>query len=205
MKYLIKRIHRKITGDMVWLFEDVALKGAMGTYTNYYDRQTLRKIVAPLDIRSACEIGCGYGRLTMVLKEFANSVVGFERDIGLCGMPGSYFPDIKFTKVTSIDNLTGNFDLTMTHTLLQHLTDDFCRKVLEEAKRISNRYILLNEKTEPINVTKNVSNGKQFISRARPVDIYTEYMKPYRFISVHKRLGVTNPHTNIRFMLFEKR
>jgi 2-polyprenyl-3-methyl-5-hydroxy-6-metoxy-1,4-benzoquinol methylase len=128
----------------------------------------------------------------MVLQEFFKKVVGFEREPYLVNIASTLLPAIDFCRVESLDKLNaagkGQFDFVMTCTVLQHLTDDFCKKVLEEIKRLSHKgHILLIEKNFPNMVTENIIDGNAFISRARPVDTYAQWMKPYNLISVSER------------------
>jgi len=147
-------------------------------------------------------VGCGYGRLTMVLKEFAQKVAGFEREKNLVDIARPLLPAIEFYHVESLDKISESgmqpFDFTMTCTVLQHLTDDFCQKVIEEIKRIApNGHVLLIEKTEPIAITTNIKDGASFISRDRAIETYTRLMSPFRLVATAKRLvepTYYNPH-----------
>ena len=201
---LLYKVYRKTLGRcfnkdtrMVWTVKGVSdATGPMDNVRNYLERRTIRSILGPLSkqypIASACEVGCGYGRIIMVLQEFSQKVVGFEREAHLLDVARPLLPTIEFCQINSLDQLTtlrkGNFDLAMTCTVLQHLTDEFCQKVLEEVKTLAPKgHILLIEKTTPIMTTENTSDGNAFLSRARSVDIYTEWMKPYVLVSTTKR------------------
>ena len=199
IKSLLIKIRRRFWGRyfdknarMSWSVDNVVdASGPTYNIRNYLERQTIRSILSDLKtdkISSACEVGCGYGRIIMVLKEFADNVVGFEREPHLLRIAQSLLPDIVFHNCRSLDQISqagkGPFDLVMTSTVLQHLTDDFCGKVIEELKKISPRgYVLLYEKTESISVTKEFSDGNKFISRARSVKTYEKMMGPY---TLHK-------------------
>src|SRR2546426_127285 len=51
---------------------------------NYLEQKAIRTVLSELTLHQqvsrACEIGCGYGRVIMVLREFAEVVKGFERE-----------------------------------------------------------------------------------------------------------------------------
>lgn len=203
LKALFIKIRRKTWGKLrdrrsrlIWTAKEVSdAHGPAANVRDYRERQAIRFALAGAiknKVVSACEIGCGYGRLTMVLEEFASKVVGFEREAYLVDIGRPLLPAVDFVRVDSLAKLSGlgkgPFGLVMTCTVLQHLTDIFCREVLEEIKAIAPKgYVLLVEKTEAVSVTANTEDGNSFISRARDVERYAEWMKPYKLISVAKR------------------
>ncbi len=204
-KCMLVKIRRKLWGRFadkntrfVWTINTVSdVDGPAANVRNYIERQTIRSLLRDIKgqdlLRSACEIGCGYGRLTMVLKEFAKNVSGFEREKHLVDLAQRLLPDIKFYQVDGINNIDPNkvgfFDLVMVCAVLQHLTDEYCRSVISTMKKLTpDGYILIIEKTEAISVTENVTKGNEFISRARPVELYEEWMKPYALIKKKERV-----------------
>lgn len=204
LKALCLKLHRRTLArcfngkeKMFWTVSAVSPGEApAANVRNHLERQTIRSILRTIDkkypLTAACEVGCGYGRLIMVLQEFFKKVVGFEREPHLVNIAGTLLPKIEFCRVESLDKLNaaekGQFDFVMTCTVLQHLTDDFCKKVLEEVKRLAPKgHILLIEKTVSNMVTDNTTDGEAFISRARSVDTYAQWMKPYSMISVSER------------------
>ena len=171
--------------------------GPADNVRNYMDRQTIRSILAKVNsqypIRTACEVGCGYGRVTMVLGEFAEKVVGFERESHLVEMARSLLPAMTIRRVDSLDTIRDldrcHFDFVMTCTVLQHLNDDFCASVLEEMKRLAPEgHVLIIEKTEDIGTTRNTQDGNSFLSRARSPQTYGKWMEPYKLVSVSNRV-----------------
>lgn len=191
---------------MIWDIGSVSdVAGPVDNVRNYIERRNLRSILKELSaihpIKSTCEVGCGYGRITMVLKEFADHVVGFEREPHLATLAQSLLPEIEICRCDSLDQISkmgkGPFDFIMTWTVLQHLTDDFCLKVIEEIKKLApNGYVLLTEKNDAIRVTENNKDDRCFISRARPVEVYKEWMKPFVLVKATERIlepGYPNP------------
>lgn len=169
--------------------------GPAANVRNYLERRALRSLLARAAggkrLGRVCEVGCGYGRLIMTFKEFADEVVGFEREPGLVKIARALLPDISFVAVESLDKLPdpGPFDLAMTCTVQQHLTDDTARRVCAELKRLVPRgHVLLIEKTEDISTTENATDEASFISRARTVEMYSEYMAPYRLVHSEPRM-----------------
>lgn len=221
LEAIILKIRRRTWGKifdkgsrLVWTPEMVS--DAVGPFANvrdYRERRTIRlilnKVRQDYPINSASEVGCGYGRLIMVLEEYAGRVVGFEREAHLLEIAKELLAKIDFCKVDSLDNLSslgkGEFDFVMTCTVLQHLTDALCRSVLGEIKLIAPKgHVLLIEKVEDNFTTKNVTDGNSFISRARSKEIYCQWMAPYKLVSVSKRVvepGYINPNVG-ECMLF---
>src|SRR3972149_6843132 len=89
LKSLIVKIRRKLFGKILhsddrfmWTMTSVsdAIETPTENVRNYLERKTIRNILKEItkeeQIISACEIGCGYGRVIMVIKEFAQKVIG---------------------------------------------------------------------------------------------------------------------------------
>src|SRR5262249_294059 len=70
---------------------------------NYWEHRLVREAVrlaaAHWPIRVAYDFGAGYGRMARVLAEFAERVVGFERDRGLVALGKDLNPDIDFVRI----------------------------------------------------------------------------------------------------------
>lgn len=181
------------TSRLVWTVTAVSdATGPTDNVRNYMERKTVRSILSGLSgnypIKAAGEVACGYGRIIMVLKEFSEKVVGFEREEHLLTIARHLLPDIDFCRCESLDQIGAiserQFDFMMTNTVLQHLNDDFCGRVLAEMKKLCPEgHILLAEKTESISVSTNQTDGTQFISRARTVEAYQRYMAPFVLVS----------------------
>lgn len=170
-------------------------EGPAANVCNYLERRTLRSLLTRISggnrLNRACEVGCGYGRIVMTLKEFADEAVGFEREPQLVKIARALLPDVNIVQIESLDKLPdpGPFDFAMTCTVLQHLTDEHARRVCAELKRlVPNGHVLIIEKTEAISVTENTTDEASFISRARSVDTYADYMAPYRLVHTQPRV-----------------
>lgn len=203
MKALWVKLRRKLVGRwadrgarFVWTTTTVSdAYGPADNVRNYLERRTMRAILAELSrkrpLKRACEIGCGYGRVIMVLKEFAEYVKGFERERHLVDIAHSLLPEVEFECVDSLTNIEDktSYDLVMTSTVLQHLTDTDAREVCKVMKRLAPAgHILCVEKTENIATTANTEDGTRFISQARPVEIYADFMHPFRLVCVQNRV-----------------
>jgi protein-L-isoaspartate O-methyltransferase len=221
LKSLLLKLRRRLWGRftdkssrMIWTLDSVSdASGPAANVRNYLEANTLRcmlrEVTKHYQINSACEVGCGYGRLTMVLKEFAGKVVGFERERHLLEAGRALLPSIEFREVNTLTDISSrkgeHFDLVMICTVLQHLTDDFCKAVIDEIKKICPKgHVIIIEKTEAIAVTENTENGDSFLSRARSVEAYEGMMRPFNLISVQDRMlepGYHNPRPG-KCMLF---
>jgi SAM-dependent methyltransferase len=181
---------------MTWTAMGVSdADGPTANVRNYIERRTIRSLLARASggkkFKRACEAGCGYGRLVMTLKEFSEEAVGFEREPQLVEIARTLLPDVKIVKVESLDKLPdpGPFELAMIVTVLQHLTDERAKGVCAELKRLAaNGHVLLIEKTEAIAVTDNRTDESQFISRARSVETYSQWMAPFKLVHSEPRL-----------------
>lgn len=208
LKTLLRKIKRRILLSlgisppetrMVWNIAAVSdADGATANVRNYIEQLTLRRILKEFyggkTLKRACEIGCGYGRVIMVLKEFADQVKGFEREPELVETAAALLPDVEFERIETITNIpdTEPFDFAMTSTILQHLTDDDARGACRELRRmVPAGYVLLIEKTEEYRVSENQTDGTQFLSRARPVETYEEFMAPYKLVKTYERVVET--------------
>lgn len=220
VKALLLKFRRRLIGRwadrrsrFVWTLNAVSdAYGPADNVRNYLDRRTIRTILAELPrtrpLRHACEVGCGYGRLIMVLSEFASHVKGFEREPHLVEIGRRLLPHVTFERVDALTLITDNtsYDLAMTCTVLQHLTDADARDACAVLKRLApDGYVLLIEKTAAIGTTANAEDGAQFLSRARSVETYQKMMDPFRLVLVRDRVvepTYFNP-TPGKCMLFE--
>lgn len=181
---------------MVWTVSTVSdAHGPDASVRDYLERKTIRSVLTELTqrhkITRACEIGCGYGRVIMVLKEFAEAVKGFEREPHLVEVARSLLPDIQVERVESLARIedASPYDLVMTCTVLQHLTDVDALELCGIMKRLApSGHVLCIEKTAAISTTANQDDGRRFISRARSVSDYRAFMEPYVLVSVQDRV-----------------
>lgn len=203
LKSLAVKIRRRLLGPvldrnarMVWTRDAVSdADGPAAAVRNYLEHETIRRILREITggakLRRACELGCGYGRVIMVLQEFAEVTKGFEREEELVRIARSLQPGVTFECVPALTKvpIDDQYDLAMICTVLQHLTDDEARRVCEVMRGLAPRgHVLIIEKTEPYLITENTTDGKQFLSRARTVETYQSFMQPFRLSSVTDRV-----------------
>ncbi len=209
LKCLFMKICRRLLpgqgGRLVWTVTAVSdASGPAANVRNYLEQKTLRQIlteIAPKQkLARAWEIGCGYGRIIMVLREFADYVKGFEREGHLVNIARTLLPDIDFQCVAALTEISAEepYDFVFTCTVLQHLTDEEARRVCDVMKRLAPLgHILLIEKVEPLEITANVADGTKFISRGRTVDTYGDYLSPFKLVMSRERI-VEPTHANPR-------
>ena len=104
-------------------------------------RQFIHDIKTPRDHwRHGAEFGCGYGRMAPVLTEFCTKVTAYERDQELASIAQQAIGEmVHVNRVESLERVhavpDGGFDLILTYTVLQHMPDDECSRVMAEIKR----------------------------------------------------------------------
>lgn len=193
---LLRKIKRRLFSSigvhvpeqrMQWSVGDVSdADGPAANVRNYIEQSKLREILQVVSggrrLDRACEVGCGYGRVTMILKEFADHVKGFEREAHLVAAARPLLPDIEFQQIADITTIPDidSYDFAMISAVLQHLNDKDARAVCGELKRLASKgHVLLIEKTEANRVTENQTEGAEFLSRAREISVYEDYMAPF--------------------------
>jgi SAM-dependent methyltransferase len=171
-----------------WRFEEVSdISGPASALRNYREQSGVRRCLeaaareAP--IRAAADVGCGYGRLTPVLSEFAARVEGFEREETLLAEARRLQPDVVWTAITDLGSLPapgGAFDFAMTFTVLQHCDDAAARRAVAELLRIAaGGWILLIEETDP-EVGSELAADFPGGTRGRAVATWERWMSPWR-------------------------
>jgi SAM-dependent methyltransferase len=204
-----------VTARHVWSVEQVAdAVGPAANVRNYLEQRDLRRCLAKAatlaPIRRAADVGCGYGRLTMVLTELAEEVVGFEREAAFVEQAARLLPSVRFVRVESLGSLpreTGSVDFAMTFTVLQHLRDAEAREMVAEVKRIAEGgVVLLTEETDPALADGGGPGGSPSTGRTtgRPEAVYAEWMRPFeRVLSFPREIEPGYPRRDVgTYMLF---
>jgi SAM-dependent methyltransferase len=189
-----------------WTFEEVVdvtyPAFALRTYLEQRDvRSYFSRISSNQRIGSACEIGCGFGRMTVVLSEFASHVVGFERQPEFVDEARRLHPDIEIHRINSLDTLpvaNGAFDVVLTFTVLQHLIDAAAVRAIGEIKRIlrPSGFVLLCEETDTNHLAGDLTDEHGRCTIGRSVTKYTDLFAPTG-LSPHRR-AESNPAIHAR-------
>jgi SAM-dependent methyltransferase len=167
-----------------WTLAEVAdVMGPSANVRNYLEQRDVRRCLTTArqrrPIARACDVGCGYGRLTMVLSEFAEDVSGFEREPAFVEIAQRLRPAITFHQVDTLEHLPrpdASIDFAMIFTVLQHMPDANARAVVEEIKRIARGGIVLV--TEETDVSLRDAEGVG-VTVGRSVGTYAEWMAPF--------------------------
>jgi SAM-dependent methyltransferase len=182
--------------DVRWTENDICDVGSAELIIRtYIEHSDLRIYLASLDgggiLTSACDVGAGYGRMSLVLKEFFSTVVAFEREGSLVAKASYLLPAVQFRKITSLDSLPaqdGEFDFALSFTVLQHLTDKLARSALTEIIRVvrPGGYLLLCEETDDSHTENQIVNPHvDFIGRS--IETYKEWAAPLYLVSTSAR------------------
>ena len=198
-----------------WTVSEVSdVSGPPALLRNYLEQQDLRHCLRAAakakPLRTGADVGCGYGRLTLVLSEFASeAVVGFEREPALLRQARALMPGIEFRETPSLDRLPADeaaFDFVMTFTVLQHMREPDALAVIRELKRVSSGFALLVEETDPSFVDGDPAPEGTGITVGREESTYAGWMEPWPMIlSFPRRIEPGYPRADVgHFMLFAK-
>lgn len=162
-------------------------------------------------INTAAEFGCGYGRMTQVLTEFASKVVGLEREQSFVNEAVALIPDVTFIQVNDLASkiLDGDtFDVIITFTFLQHLIDYEAQKVIKEMSRClkTDGHILICEETDDTHIYGNINDPLGRCTIGRTVEKYCEYFNPLVLeFTAPRRIEPGYPRKNTgTYMIFSK-
>lgn len=197
-----------------WRFHEVSdIGGPASSLRNYLEQRDVRRClgaaVQERPISTAADVGCGYGRLTTVLTEFAGRVVGFEREEGLLEEARRLQPGIEWLPIEDLAVLPvpdGAIDFAMTFTVLQHVDDETARRVVEELRRIAaGGFLLLVEETDPSLGAEFPPDWAGGMTRGRAVATYEAWMAPWRLtLSFPRRIEPGYPRGDVgTYMLFK--
>lgn len=151
---------------------------------------------------NALELGCGYGRNFNVLEKFADTVTGLERDPELLKIAQDLNPKCRVLPFNSL-LLPDYYDLILTFTFLQHLSDEEMNFAISRIHRVARprAIIVVVEETDPSKSAKE--------STARRVEEYLKQFKkhgPIELIKLKERiLEPTFPDRHSgHYMVFRK-
>ena len=179
----------------------------------YLEQRDVRELCASLELAlplaSACDIGCGFGRLTPVLTEFAERVVGFERETGLLSVARSLQPSIDFRPIDSLRRLPADrsaFNLGLVFTVLQHVPEPEVRDVIDELRRIvaPDGHLLLCEETDATLEAGDRTEAHLGYTCGRPVTTYETWLAPWTLVATRRRsIEPDYPRSDVgTYMLF---
>jgi len=174
----------------------VDVDGPRAMLRTYLEQRDVRALCASIGsaipLASACDIGCGFGRLTPVLTEFAEHVVGFERETGLLNVARSLQPSIDFRPIESLRRLPADpvsFNLGLVFTVLQHVPEPEVTAVIDELRRIvrPDGHLLLCEETDATLEAGDRSAAHLGYTCGRPVTTYETWLAPWTLAATRRR------------------
>ena len=178
-----------------------ALTGPELLLRNYLEERDLRQYLQVVQesraIKKAADIGCGFGRLEMLLSEYAKEVVGFEREPALAEtarlLLSSLQPSVRIITIEDLTELPaseGEFDFTMTFTVLMHLTETKARAVIEQMKRMTapGGFVLLCEQTDSSDRFGDVRSERALLAQGRDIAVYEAWMQPMTLVKSSARV-----------------
>lgn len=182
---------------LVWTPNEVVdVDGPRAMLRAYLEQRDVRELCARATggarFGSACDVGCGFGRLTPVLTEFADRVVGLEREPGLLTIARSLQPSIEFRAIEALTRLPADdssFDFALVFTVLQHVAEPDVHDVLDQLRRIVAPvgHLLLCEETDPALEAGDRAKAYLGYTCGRPVTTYESWLSPWRLVATQRR------------------
>jgi len=199
---------------LVWTpHEVVDVDGPRAMLRAYLEQRDVREFCASVSmhtsIAAACDVGCGFGRLTPVLTEFAERVVGFEREAGLLRIAQSLQPSIEFRPIETLSRLPADdasFTFGLVFTVLQHVPEPEVHTVIDDLRRIvaPTGHLLLCEETDGTLEAGDRANAQLGYTCGRPVTMYEEWLAPWKLVAAkHRTIEPDYPRPDVgTYMLF---
>ena len=182
---------------LVWTPNEVVdVDGPRAMLRAYLEQRDIREVCARVSkgsrFAAACDVGCGFGRLTPVLTEFAEQVIGFERERGLLNIAQSLQPSIEFRPIEDLRNLPADpasFNLALVFTVLQHVPEPHVRAVIDELRRIvrPDGCLLLCEETDATLEAGDREHADLGYTCGRPVKTYETWLAPWKLVATKPR------------------
>jgi SAM-dependent methyltransferase len=198
---------------LVWTpTEVVDVDGPRAMLRAYLEQRDVRALLAMRHrgrVAAACDVGCGFGRLTSLLGEFADSVVGFEREPGLVATARALMPAIDVRAIERLAQLPAadaSFDIGLVFTVLQHVPEPGVLDVVAEILRIMkpDGTLLLCEETDVALEAGDRAHGELGYTCGRAPEVYGRWLSPWRLVAARPRViepGYPRPDVG-SYMLF---
>jgi SAM-dependent methyltransferase len=197
-----------------WTPGDVVdVSGPPALLRNYLEqrvvRECLERAALTTPIQRAYDMGCGFGRLTPVLAEYAATVIGFEREPSLVATARELLPSLEFVQVTTLESLPApdaSAQFVLTFTVLQHMPDARAEAVIGEIARVvaPGGHVLVVEETDPQLEAGDAANADLGYTRGRPWSWYSARFAPLHLVRMGPRVIEPGyPRANVgTYMLF---
>ena len=146
-----------VKGRVTFKIEQVVGDGAsksLPTFSSrlYYEVRSIRHFLGDLHVKRALELGCGYGRLTPWIADFADEMFMVEPERDLAEETVKLYPTFTLASATA-DKMSfpnKHFGLIVSWTVLQHIPPGKIEQSISEIKRVAedDATILLAEHTQ---------------------------------------------------------
>jgi SAM-dependent methyltransferase len=198
---------------LVWTpTEVVDVDGPRAMLRAYLEQRDVRTLLAARHrsrVGAACDVGCGFGRMTSLLGEFADVVVGFEREPALVATARQLLPRIDIRAIETLASLPAadrSFDIGLVFTVLQHVPEPAVRDVVAEIVRVMkpDGTLLLCEETDVTLEAGDRSHGELGYTCGRAPEVYGAWLAPWRLVAAKPRViepGYPRPDVG-SYMLF---
>lgn len=155
--------------------------------------QRALRLANPQRGKLGIELGAGYGRLTPVLADYCDKVIGFEREPALVQAANAKHRDCTFTQIEVLWDLpleTSSVDIAMTFTVLQHMSNDDADRVLGELDRVvgSKGIVVLTEDYADIADDESKFDKKHLFTVRRPVTYYHSRLRNFQLLGDFDRI-----------------
>lgn len=187
-----------MTERKTWTPTDVVdVSGPSALLRNYLEQRDVREYVQRAELTTpiarAYDVGCGFGRLTPVLSEFAPAVIGFEREASLVATARQLLPTLEFVQVQTLESLpvpAASAEFVMTFTVLQHMPATQAEAVIREIARVlaPGGHVLAVEETDPGLEAGDVARADDGYTRGRPWSWYEAQFAPLKLVRMGPRV-----------------
>lgn len=165
------------SGRFTWTTANVsAIDPAAMAVRTFIEHHGLAEVLHGLDLAAAAELGAGWGRMGQKLAELAGAVTLYEREPALAAAAARLLPELDVVQVPRLDAIPapdGAFDLVMSFTVLQHMSDEAARQVVEEMGRLADQRVLIVEDTNP-EYRRTFKREPSHFTIGRSVDWYVD-------------------------------
>lgn len=200
----------------VWTPDNIASRDMARTVIRTYIEHSALSHILDYDLEaygSIAEVGAGFGRMTALLLDSGVPVVAFEREPHMVLAMQKLLPKAEAVRVASLAQLPAedaSFDLVLTFTVLQHMSDRDVVATLAEMARISRRYVLIVEDTDPDHHYVD-GKDKTHFTHGRTAGWYGENLPDFEVVNYWPRevepgftyKGLPRPTVG-EYMLFER-
>ncbi len=203
----------------VWTPDNIASRDMARTVIRTaIEHAQLRDVMDENDLHwtTAAEVGAGFGRMTWVLENYSQApvpVTAFEREPAMIAKLQRLLPHVEAVQVAALTKLPAeeaSFDLVLSFTVLQHMSDRDAIDTLAEMARITRHYVLVVEDTDPDHHYVDPKNPTHF-THGRDAGWYSEHLPEFEIVNYWPREvepGFTykgQPRPTVgEYMLFER-